>query len=214
MSLQVCTVKVIALCIAGKSGGYGEPFESFSHAIRVRDETTLRSLAKRYKDEKVISPYGQAPAHYVASEGYAKGLSILVHEGYKVDSVEDTQRATPLILAATHANSDCVRILLRAGANPNRLTEDGRSPLFWSVHNGDVKSVRMLLQRGAKVNPPTSTGETSLMRAMTTRAYRFEIVRLLLHFGADPALRDQKGRSAISLAKTFGRDRALSLMRR
>jgi hypothetical protein len=56
-----------------------------------------------------------------------------------------------------------------------------------------------LVLRGANPNAASSSGQTALMRA--TMNHQCEMVRFLLTHGADPALKDSGGRTALQLGK-------------
>ena len=61
---------------------------------------------------------------------------------------------TPLYACQEYMRSSkqrhaAIRNLLRAGALPDKTTNDGSTPLMLAAYHGDVRSVRMLLERGA-----------------------------------------------------------------
>ncbi len=69
--------------------------------------------------------------------------------------------------------------------------------------------VGLLIERGAEVNAPSNLGITPLMVAASIGSV--EAIELLLAAGADPALRDQKSRSALDWAQE--RDHAKAVQR-
>jgi ankyrin repeat protein len=77
-----------------------------------------------------------------------------------------------------------LRLLLRAGANPNADAFDGRTLLGIAASNGDAGSVNAVLAAGGKINRPSEyKGTTALMDA--SAAGQLPIVRLLLRRGAN-----------------------------
>lgn len=113
----------------------------------------------------------------------------------------DTRPETPLMLAATRP--EAIATLLKAGADPNRQNNFGKTALMYAIAERQIDSVRALIAAGADINLATSPdphnncnqlkagSRTPLMYAAwhATPA----IVRLLLDHGADPAARDSKG---------------------
>lgn len=116
----------------------------------------------------------------------------------------DTRPETPLMLAATRP--EVIATLLKAGAEPNRQNNFGKTALMYAIAEKQIDSVRTLITAGADVNLATSPdphngcnqlkagSRTPLMYAAwhATPA----MVRLLLDHGADPAARDSNGETA------------------
>ena len=120
---------------------------------------------------------------------------------------------------------ECVRILLRAGANPNRgRDESGETPLHHALAKDGADRtllVKLLLDHGADCNARTrpgvascnfwrdarTRGETPLHRAA---AYApVETIEMLLAAGADRTIRDVNGDSPLGWASWHLRDRAI-----
>ena len=57
------------------------------------------------------------------------------------------------------------RRLLELGANVNAQESEGRTPLLYSVMNGDTRLTRLLLEHGADPNQKDGHGETPLTLA-------------------------------------------------
>jgi ankyrin repeat protein len=114
---------------------------------------------------------------------------------------------TPLLAAVVNGQYEVVRMLLAAGANPNRvLPRSGSSytPLFSAVEIGDERLVDLLLKSKADVNATNHLGCTPLFIAV--RKDRVTIVRVLLESGADPnnipVLRSKDGKMSSLLSQT------------
>jgi ankyrin repeat protein len=113
---------------------------------------------------------------------------------------------TALFAAATHWFNDetargtaaeVVRMLIKAGADPNFHDKDGNTAL----HNTYVPDIaRALMGAGADVNARNLAGETPLMKTTS-----FEIARMLLENGADLSAHDDSGHTALELAKRYAR---------
>lgn len=69
---------------------------------------------------------------------------------------------TPLVWASEMGSTECVKILLQAGANPNKFEYDGWSALHWAARNGHVEVLKLLLDYGALIDPTDSAGHTPL----------------------------------------------------
>jgi ankyrin repeat protein len=95
------------------------------------------------------------------------------------------------------------RKLLKAGANPNGLTERNITPLSLAIANGNAAMVALLLGAGANASQLEPTGETLLMRA--AQVGELPVVQLLLQHGAAVDVRDARyGQTALMFAARAG----------
>ena len=73
---------------------------------------------------------------------------------------------TPLIVAAKFGNTECVKALLKAGANVNAKCAETCTPLIWSADFGHVDVVKALIDYGADLEASDFYGWTLLMKAI------------------------------------------------
>eukprot|EP00919_Chromeraceae_sp_WS-2016_P005255 GHVR01012389.1.p1 GENE.GHVR01012389.1~~GHVR01012389.1.p1 ORF type:complete len:124 (+),score=25.07 GHVR01012389.1:341-712(+) len=98
---------------------------------------------------------------------------------------------------------DVVCLLLDMGANINKVTQCGDTPLRFACGNGHVGVVEVLIDKGAHINAYSSSdGKTPLLCASASG--HVEVVKLLLVKGADVNAKDKKGRTAIKWARNKG----------
>jgi ankyrin repeat protein len=104
----------------------------------------------------------------------------------------DTGQETPLIRAIKLGKMECLRILLKSGANPNLSYEQGRTPLLAAMEPDSPggasgqEIVHLLLKAGADVNAVNREGHCAIMLAIDRSVWsgRFEEIRMLLKAGA------------------------------
>jgi len=116
--------------------------------------------------------------------------------------------ATPLMRAAKNADVAMMRVLVAHGADPNRATRAGMTPLLFAIGPGRRKSakdtleaVKVCLDAGANVNATNANGETPLHAAV---AQGDALVRLLSERGANLDARDKQGRTPLDVALGLG----------
>ncbi len=105
--------------------------------------------------------------------------------------------STPLLMAVFRGLHDCVRLLLRHGANPDVRGDEGDTPLSWAVETRDRAMLQLVLSAGCKATldaPAGASGLTPLGAAV--RASWEEGVVDLLAAGASPDALDLDGRTA------------------
>ena len=89
----------------------------------------------------------------------------------------------PLSLACRNGDTGLVKLLLRAGADPNTQLPGGESVLMTAARTGRVGPVQALLDRKAAVNAKERGGQTALMWAAAEG--HAEVVQLLIRAGAE-----------------------------
>jgi uncharacterized protein len=100
---------------------------------------------------------GFTALHFAAFFGRYEAAALLIERGAEVDAFgRGWMTGTAMHSAVSRLQSDVVRILLEAGANPNVRQSAGWTPLHSSAANGDVTSVELLLASGAD---PTATND-------------------------------------------------------
>jgi uncharacterized protein len=91
---------------------------------------------------------------------------------------------TPLLYAVRSGCLDCVKLLLKAGANIDRPTPDGITPLMNAIDNQQYEIANYLLDRQANPNLFDWWGRSALYTAVDMRTYSN---RFLLGAGNAPA---------------------------
>ncbi|KAM0490410.1 hypothetical protein ACHAP8_011569 [Fusarium lateritium] len=130
-------------------------------------------------------------------------LDLLISAGaqFQVDP-SDTEMVEPVIHAAQKQRKECIRVLLKHGANPSAESRDG-SLLYQFCISGDTVDIcRLLLEKGANPNETYSDKEMLLIAGLRTD--NTELVSLLIEHGAkinciDP-WEEGDGRTPLSFA--------------
>lgn len=99
---------------------------------------------------------------------------------------------------------ECLRELLKRGADPNSREKFGNTPLHFAAMGGDTEAARALLAAGADVNAVNQDGSTPL-HWIGENYVPFEpedmrkLVELLLAAGADPNAQDAEGNTPLHM---------------
>lgn len=161
--------------------------------------------ARREKGTKVKN---QASAlFFAATNGDVEMVRVLLDAGAAVDErmhVLGQFHQSPLASATSRGDSIMVDQLLRRGANPNDVKPDETTPLGKAAINDHPATVKVLLARGARVDQADSQGMTPLLYAAHVDSGNTAVVEMLLGAGADRNLKDDKGRTALEVARSNG----------
>jgi ankyrin repeat protein len=211
--------------------------EEVMEAIRADDATRLRRLMKlepdlvhaATKEGSLILTAVYCDAHE-ALQVLLQGTDLDVLEAAAVGSVqriaellesdpdlveaESPQGFTPLSLAAFFGHEEAVAVLLRGGADVDRVQggRNANTALDAAVAAGHRATAEILLQAGAQVNPRSAGGFTPLHKA----AFRgdLELVQLLLSHGSVVDARSEDGRTPLDMAMEASAEDVIRVLQR
>lgn len=115
----------------------------------------------------------------------------------------DTHRPPGLFTAVHEGNPDAVLRLLRQGASPESVDEDGQTVLYLAAVSDEPGIARLLLAAGAAPDRLSAGVDAPLCGAAV--GGHFEVVRALLAAGALPDLEEEGGFRAVTWAVQRGR---------
>ncbi|MGH7507586.1 MAG: ankyrin repeat domain-containing protein, partial [Longimicrobiales bacterium] len=144
----------------------------------------------------------QRPLHAAAWKNALYVAELLIARGADIDPRESQWGNTPLDFAVYGQLPDMITLL-------SRYSRD-----IWNlVFTGNVERVRKVLNENPELARVVSRkNETPLMWLPDDEAAAVRLVELLLAHGADPAIRDNNGRTAADHASRRGLDEAGALL--
>ncbi len=153
------------------------------NSAALKDGQRLLEQKNRYLDVNMVHP-----AHHVTALGWvcARGLSecatMLVRHGGDVKKYNADPYTRPLHAAGHYGHTECVRVLLDAGADINEGDKNGWTALMEAARGGRTAAARLLLDRGADRSLRNKDGTTAL--DLAKQQNKLEIVALLEVFPA------------------------------
>ncbi|MFC1855547.1 ankyrin repeat domain-containing protein [Thermodesulfobacteriota bacterium] len=101
-----------------------------------------------------------------------------------------------------------VKNLIKEGADVNQEEGFGMTPLMWASNMERADIVKLLIDNGAKVNATCYYGGgTALIMTCSE-----EVAKVLMENGADINIRDNRGKSALDVAKKIGATALVDLL--
>ena len=189
----------VAFSLITMSAAFAGAYDDFFVAIKRDLPQQVELLLKRGFDPNTIDPVrGETGLILALRDDHPAVASVLM----KAPGIDLEAKArngdTALMIAAIKANKVAVQQLIAAEAEVNR---PGWTALHYAASVGANEIVQLLLDESAYIDAESPNKTTPLM--MAARSGHILTVKLLLDEGADAALKNDQGLSAIDLAKQF-----------
>ena len=138
---------------------------------------------------------GASPLYNASNRKWVEVVDMLIKNGAPVDV--QYNGSSSLYIASSKGHVKVVKVLLENGAKVD-LQYNGSSPLCIATWNKHTEVVKLLLERGAKVDLAYDS-QSPLMIACDQG--QTAIAKVLLDHDADTYLRNNKGQTALEIAK-------------
>eukprot|EP01101_Sappina_pedata_P007298 TRINITY_DN3839_c0_g1_i1.p1 TRINITY_DN3839_c0_g1~~TRINITY_DN3839_c0_g1_i1.p1 ORF type:complete len:260 (+),score=61.77 TRINITY_DN3839_c0_g1_i1:88-867(+) len=134
-----------------------------------------------------------------AFNGYTEDIEPAVTNGANLEYV-GAYGSTPLSIACQKGHLDCVKLLIKLGANyKHERYTTGATPLFLAAQNGHLEIVQELRTLSVDVNVVQKTKMTPLHGAAQNG--HAKVIRYLMTKGANPSLTNDNGETPIQIAR-------------
>ncbi len=191
---RISLITILLAVIAGSAVFAQTASDSIYLAIRNNDLAALRTLIQN-SGADLKDSHGQTPLMIAAAFGSVDAMKFLIAERASVKAESDAG------ITALHwctGDIDKVRLLLDQGADVNKATLLGRTPLLVaSATSGTLETIRLLVQKGADVNAADTSGYTPLIAAASID--NTEAAKLFIDKGASVNAEAKSGDIATAL---------------
>jgi ankyrin repeat protein len=127
----------------------------------------MRQLARDPQLVNAYAPDGFQALGLASYFGHFDVAEYLIKAGAPVNSPSRNElKAAPIHSAAAAGHEKIVELVLKHGADPNLIEQNGFSPLHVAAQNGDMKVIRVLLYGGADLALTTDKAKTPLDLAL------------------------------------------------
>lgn len=171
-------------------------------AARLNDEAAASLLLELGVSPDIEGPDGVRAMHVAAGEGAIDVLKLLIARGAEIDPFERRFGGSPLSWANYNTQPEALAVLAPLSRNLRGL-----------CFAGCVERVRELLSEDPSLaNREIHAKEPPLFCLPDDDAKAAELVELLLSFGADPSVRNDKGLTPAELARRGGLEETAELL--
>ena len=153
---------------------------------------------------------GYFPIHHAAQYGNNEAIQVMLEKGINVNILtRNSDKLTPLHVAANLGQTVVVETLLAAGANIEASTTSGLTPVRLASNTNHADVVKVLLSNGALTNACDKDRVTSLHVAAHHGNVR--VVELLLEHGANALCHDSREETPFQLVLASKNDTLLKV---
>ena len=180
-------------------------------------ETVMQCLLTKGAAIEAKDHRGFTPLLEAVARGREPGAKFLLQHGADVHA-HDQNGWTALHFASTNGSEPLVRLLLEYGSNIRIRANKEETVLHPTVGRCHEPVVRLLLEHGVEINAKDTEGRTALHVVVEAGEYgesfdeeertaaeqladTLKIARALLENGADTALQDAEGKTALEIAQ-------------
>ncbi|GJQ67948.1 Wtrw [Trypoxylus dichotomus] len=177
--------------------------ESVLHcAVRANAVACVRLFTAEGADVGQVEYSGMSPIHLAADLGHVQCLKIMLEaKGNNVNAKTRERDLTALHLAADGGYVECIEVLLEKGADTNVKNHRGQTPLHLAARAQAYDCVELLLRKGgADPNIADYDRRTALHAAVGKAARSYDIIEVLVRWGADVNAKDQYGYTPLHIA--------------
>ena len=179
----------------------------------------VQELISAGADVTLVNTSGMTPLHVACEQEHPQVAQMLIDAGAPVDPegafADGRTRLTPLFSAARRGHENCVRVCLRAGADPCRRNGEFGPALFGAVCAGSAATLRLLLRAKADPTSGPTAEQTPLYACCHKQVHRdldsdkadswlVDCAKVLLGAGATPNVRTSDGRTPLHAAANLG----------
>lgn len=190
--IRYITYLFVFTCFSVANAG---SYDDFFIAVRQDNPRTVQELLARGFDPNTPNPYGLPALLLALKESSLKVTEVLVSDPRTTVEVRNASDESPLMLAALKGLTDLCKLMIDRDADVNK---PGWTPLHYAATGGSAPTIKLLLDNHAYIDAASPNGSTPLM--MAAMYGTDTAVKLLLESGADPALKNNLGLSALDFA--------------
>ena len=212
----------VAKLLIGAGADVNAPTGVYGPVYRAAMDGNAEVLAVllAHKAEVAVGEGMESPLHFAAKHKDAKVAQMLLAAGASPDAKSARTGETPLMVACQYDRPAVAALLVKAGAPLDTANRKEETALHIAADKMALEIPTLLINNGAKANLANKDDETPLhlLADSARRAKKDEasvplnFAKLLIKAGADPAAKDEDGRTAADIATKHTLDELAKLL--
>ncbi|WP_245662677.1 ankyrin repeat domain-containing protein [Nocardia vermiculata] len=179
------------------------------------DEQRVRELITRGANIEARGEQDRTPLVAATKARATAAARALIEAGADVNA-KDALQDSAYLYAGAEGIDDILELTLTHGADIHSVNRYGGTALIPASEHGHITTVRRLIEAGVDVDHINTPRWTALHEAIVygdgSQRYQ-QVVTTLLDAGADPAIRDGSGRTALDNAERLGQTAVAAILR-
>jgi ankyrin repeat protein len=218
MTTRRAWLALIVLCgLSARSGGNGEAVnatEKLLTAAASGDTAGVQAALAAGADVEARDARRRTPLLLAVTGDHVEAARLLVTAGGDVNALDD-QHDTPWLVTGVTGSVAMVEVLLPGKPDFGIVNRYGGITIIPASERGHVAYVRRMVELGMNVNHVNNLGWTALLECVILgdgSAPHQQIARILLDGGADKALADRSGVTALEHARSRGQTEIVAIL--
>ena len=179
------------------------------------DAKKLLDLIAKGESTNIRDNHGRTPLHVAAFGGHHEVMRILANAGADPNALEN-DRYDIVTIAAVENDIPTLKLSLELGGSAKNITSryDGTA-LIAAAHLGHFEVVQMLINAGAPLDHINNLGWTALIESIVLGdggERHLKTLKALVDAGADVNIADQLGQTPLSLARSRGYEKMVTIL--
>ena len=179
------------------------------------DANELKELIAKGENPNIRDNHGRTPLHVAAFRGHHAVMRILANAGVDPNALEN-DRYDIVTIAAVENDISTLKLSLELGGSAKNITSryDGTA-LIAAAHLGHFEVVQILINAGAPLDHINNLGWTALIESIVLGdggERHLKTLKALVDAGADVNIADQLGQTPLSLARSRGYEKMVTIL--
>lgn len=162
--------------------------------LRNMDDAAFKDYLQNIRDDEYGTNFSLL--HLATFFGNEDVVNLLLSQNWIDVEILDSRGDTPLHVSAERDLEGCCRILLDAGAKPDKKNNDGKTPIHIAVENRSMEVLSEIVESSiSNKSAIDNVGNTPLHYAVHLE--HFEMAKYLIERAAQPQILDKSGKTAL-----------------
>jgi len=148
---------------------------------------------------------GRTAMSFASFAGYLEIVKSLVRSGANLDTLYGPDEFSALAAAVLKGHTDIALFLIQSGAEVNNKDVRGFTAAHNAAQEGNLVVLKALAEAGADLDVKGGDYQTTPLGLAALKGH-LEVVKFLAAKGVDLGATDKDGKTALELAREFGRD--------